>query len=251
MYLMQNKLITEQQKRFDEQALEYNSHHNDPYSQAYRNRFIRSRLFNFSLKNFEVLDAMSASGTETGFLIQQGAKVIGLDISFENTKMYQQIWGLPCQNESIHQTSFEDNFFDVVYVCGGLHHILPILSETLTEIHRILKPQGFFCFVEPNQDTWLNKVRILWYKFDRRFGADESAISYNKQLKSFLKLGFKELSYQTGGNIAYLLISQSVIFKISLPLKKRLLGPIFFLENLLEKMPGCPQLFFCVVWQKL
>ena len=29
------------------------------------------------------------------------------------------------------------------YICGGLHHVLPLLNETIV-IHRILKPVDFF-----------------------------------------------------------------------------------------------------------
>ena len=45
---------------------------------------------------------------------------------------------------SIHNTKFLDNTFDAIYICGGLHHVLPLLNETMNEIHRILKPGGLF-----------------------------------------------------------------------------------------------------------
>ena len=32
------------------------------------------------------------------------------------------------------------------YICGGLHHVLPLLRETISEIYRILKPGDIFIF---------------------------------------------------------------------------------------------------------
>ena len=33
----------------------------------------------------------------------------------------------------------------------------PLLRETISEIYRILKPGGYFYFIEPNKDTWVNQ----------------------------------------------------------------------------------------------
>ena len=38
-------------------------------------------MFKENLKGVYILDAMCASGIETGYLIKQGANVVGLDIS--------------------------------------------------------------------------------------------------------------------------------------------------------------------------
>ena len=91
---------------------------------------------------------MCASGIETGYLIKQIANVIGLDISEKNVDEYKRIWGKPCFMNSIHNTKFWTTL-DAIYICGGLHHVLPLLNETMNEIHRILKPGGFlFCRTE-------------------------------------------------------------------------------------------------------
>ena len=193
---------------------------------------------------------MCASGIETGYLIKQGANVVGLDISEKNVDEYKRIWGKPCFLNSIHNTKFLDNTFDAIYICGGLHHVLPLLNETMNEIHRILKPGGLFYFVEPNKDTWINAIRKLWYKFDSKFAEDEEAISYENTLKPFLHNRFKEKSINYGGNIAYIIIGQSLTLGIPQKYKKYFSPISFFLERILSKFSFVPKLFFRAVWEK-
>lgn len=156
---MKDNVIDAQQKLYDKKAPVYLKHHGDCYSQAYREKFIRRPLFNinFDLHGKKILDAMAAFGPETGFLIERGADVIGLDISPANARLYEERWNRQCLVAIIHKSGLPDSFFDVVYICGGLHHILPLLGTTLQEIHRILKPGGYFYFMEPNKDDALVK----------------------------------------------------------------------------------------------
>ncbi len=246
-----NKSILDQKKRYDAEATQHSEHYNDEYTQRYRNEFIRAPLFKKNLKGMYVLDAMCASGIETGYLIQQGANVVGVDISQKNVDEYKKRWGKPCFLNSIHKTNFSDNTFDAIYICGGLHHVLPLLNETILEIHRILKPGGFFYFMEPNKDTWVNRLRKLWYKVDSKFTDDEEAISYQNTLKPFLSKGFKEESLNFGGNIAYIIIGQSLTLGIPQRYKKYLSPISFFLERFFSKLPIIPKLFFSAVWKKI
>ena len=245
-----HKSILDQIKKYDFQASKHSEHYNDKFTQMYRDEFIRSPLFKENLKGMYILDAMCASGIETGFLINKGAKVVGLDISPKNVEQYNKIWDKPCFLNSIHKTNFLDNSFDAVYICGGLHHVLPLLKETILEIHRILKPGGFFYFMEPNKDTWINYLRKIWYKLDNKFTEDEEAISYHNTLKPLLSIGFEEKSLNFGGNIAYIIIGQSLVLRIP-PSYKKYLAPIsFFLERIFSKLPFMPKLFFSAAWKK-
>jgi len=244
------KSIIEQKRRYDNEAAEHNKHNNDKYSQLYRDEFIRKPLFRDNLKGKYVLDAMCASGIETGYLIKLGAEVVGLDVSKKNVEYYRKRWGKQCYLKSIHETDFSDNTFDVIYIVGGLHHVLPLLNKTMIEIHRILKPRGIFYFVEPNKDTWVNKIRELWYKIDNKFTDDEEAISYHNTLKPFLSLGFEEKSINFIGNIAHIIIGQSSTLRIPNKLKKYLAPLCFFLERILIKFPFTPKLLFSAVWIK-
>lgn len=245
-----NKSVESQRQRYDKEALEHAEHYGDRYTQLYRDKFVRGPLFREPLAGASILDAMSASGLETGYLLQLGAEVAGLDISPNNAAQYMKKWGRVCHVMSIHDTTFDDETFDAVYICGGLHHVLPLLDETMHEIHRILKPGGMFYFVEPNKDTWLNRIRDIWYKRDSRFGDEEEAISYHQVIVGYLDIGFEEKHVHYGGNIAYLLIGQSLALGVPLTLKKYLARPLFTLETLLNKLPLTPRLFFSAAWEK-
>ena len=193
---------------------------------------------------------MCASGIETGFLVAKGADVVGVDISAANAQLFRARWGLPCNVESIHKTSFESESFDIVYVMGGLHHVKPLLAEVIDEIWRILKPGGYFFFIEPNKNTWVNTLRNIWYKKNSRFAAEEEAISYESELLPLCRSRFSELRYQMGGNIAYLVVAQSMHLRIPTFVKRITAKPLFVLESWLTRSKLGPALFFSVVWQK-
>lgn len=250
MEAKQNESLEFQRERYDGEAAQYEAHHGDALSQKYRDEFIRNRLFAFDVGDKRVLDAMCASGIETGYLIHKGAIVTGLDISPNNAALYEKKWNRNCAVSSIHATGFPDQSFDVVYIFGGLHHVLPLLDETLKEVHRILKHGGHFVFVEPNKDTWLNRLRMLWYKLDSRFHETEEAISYDELMRPKLSYGFEEETVFSGGSIAYLIIAQSLILRVPLRVKKILYGPLSLLEQALNKLPLMPRLFIAGCWRK-
>lgn len=243
--------IEYQKQRYDGEAGDYQKHHGDYYSQLYRTEFIRNKLFKFGVETKIVLDAMCASGIETEYLISKNAQVTGLDISPRNAELYKERWQRECLATSIHDTGIESDTFDVVYIYGGLHHIIPCLGEAMREVHRILKPGGYFVFVEPNKDTWLNALRVAWYRLDDRFHETEEALSYSNNLKSYLDVGFQEVSAFVGGNIAYLVISQSLV--LGTPLRwKRWLYPILAgLERIITPLPFMPKLYLAAAWRKI
>ncbi len=245
------KHLKDQKDLYNKKAADYLDSHGSKSNQAYRDMAYRNRLLDIPIKNKILLDAMCGPGVDTGYLNSTGAKVIGLDLSENCAKIYEENWNQKCHVASIHNTNLESNSIDIIFLSGGLHHIIPQLDEAMKEIYRILKPGGSFCFVEPNADTFINYFRKAWYKLDSRFGDDEAALSYKKQLKPYMKsLNFEEDTYFEGGNFAYLLIDQSGIFKISEKYKSKILKPLLFIEKLFNKIPLFPKLFFAARWHK-
>jgi len=242
--------IETQRARFDKQADEYSTHHANPLAQEYRDRFIRPHLFDGSLKGQRVLDAMCGGGEETGFLISKGAIVQGLDLSSAFAANYEDRWGLSCTTASITDTGFDDESFDVVYICGGLHHIRPELSEAVDEVERILRAGGEFVFVEPNHDSWSDAIRRAWYRVDRRFGDDEAAISVDDDLRTLFSDRFEEISVHRGGNLAYLLVAQSFIVKTPRRFQQWTAGFLFRLEKLIHGTQIDPRFFVCGRFRK-
>lgn len=242
--------VEKQRQRYDKEAKEHHFHYQDEWTQRYRDEFYRSNFADIDLNEKKVLDAMCASGIETGYLLSRGAQVVGLDISSENARLYEERWSSECRVESVHQTSFADAEFDVVYIMGGLHHVLPLLDEVLAEVHRILKPGGYFFFIEPNKDTWVNRIRDIWYKRSSRFADEEQAISYDESLVPLLGNRFREVSLARGGNVAYLLVAQSLILGVPAGVKSAIASSLFKIERFLVKYKLGPNLFFAAVWQR-
>jgi len=87
-------------------------------------------------------------------------------------------------------------------------------------------------------------------ELEAKFTEDEEAISYKNNLKPFLSLGFTEKSLNFGGNIAYIIIGQSLVLRIPQRYKKYLAPISFFLERIFSKLPFMPKLFFSAVWKK-
>jgi len=249
---MKNKIesVEAQRTRYDIEASFYEEHHGHELNQLYRDVFVRNLVFDFDMKGKTVLDGMCASGIETGFLLSRGALVTGLDISPKNIDIYKK-WGCPSYLSSIHQTDFPNKSFDVVYIFGGLHHVFPLLDETLREVHRILKPGGVFVFVEPNKDTFVNKFREIWYKMDNRFQDDEQSISYTTLVNRYCGSLFSEDAVYYGGNIAYILIEQSLILRTPKCIKELIYPIVFFLERTIGAVGIAPKLFFAARWKKI
>jgi ubiquinone/menaquinone biosynthesis C-methylase UbiE len=134
---------------------------------------------------------------------------------------------------------------------GGLHHIRPHESEALAEIHRVLKPGGYLCFMEPHSGSFPDVIRKFWYKHDRFFSDNEAAIDLDGLQREFsTRFSFQRTKYQ--GNIAFLLVLNSLIFRVPLKLKPFYSPLLLSIERVINKFQGKRSSCFVVArWQKL
>lgn len=247
---MQAELL--QRNHYDRIALEYEKHYGDAFSQAYRRRFIYEPLFKeLTLSGQTVLEAMCGSGQTTQFLLSKGALVTGLDVSPESIKIFKRCWP-HCDTvcAPILSSGLEAESFDCVVVIGGLHHLHPTLNESVYEIHRLLKTGGYFCFAEPHRASYLDVVRRFWYRRDNLFSDNEAAIDVDAMKKEFsLLFELKEEIYM--GNVAYLMVLNSMVFRIPQQIKLVYAPALLALESLISRFQGkrlsCAGLF---QWQK-
>ncbi|CAN5455841.1 hypothetical protein BH10ACI2_BH10ACI2_18120 [soil metagenome] len=247
--------ITEkiQAEHYNRIADDYSVHYGDKYSQAYRNEFINKHLFEgIDLKGLNVLEAMCGSGETTGYLLAHDANVTGLDVSDSEITKFCKRWpeakGV-CS--SIFETNFEDGSMDCVVVVGGLHHLHPHLSEALREMHRILKKDGYLCFAEPHKGTIFDTIRQIWYRHDDLFATNEEAIDV-QALKTEFKDMFKASGEVYNGNIGYLFVLNSMVFRIPIGIKKIYSPLLLKLEGFFEKFQTAR--FSCVAlakWKKV
>ncbi|MEN3328422.1 MAG: hypothetical protein V7638_3229 [Acidobacteriota bacterium] len=243
----------QQQQHYDTIAADYEAHYSDEWSVEYRRRFIYEPMFaGLNLDGMQVLDAMCGSGQTTSYLLARGANVTGLDISNEVIDTFQSRWtSANSVKRSLLDSGLPDNSFDCVAVVGGLHHIHPNVKAAVREIHRMLKPGGLFCFMEPHSGSLPDVVRKVWYRFDRFFSDNEAAIDIGTLQKDFRE-SFELTKVDYLGNIAFLLVLNSLIFRIP-PKSKRLFAPLLMkleprINKLQTKLTSC---FVVTQWQKL
>jgi SAM-dependent methyltransferase len=231
----------------------YASHYGDDCSRQYRERFIHQPMFaGLDLRGLNVLEAMCGNGQTTEFLLSQGAKVTGLDISLTEIDSFKQRWpNCEAKCGSILDSGFASASFDCVTIVGGLHHMHPHLGEAVSEIHRILKAGGSFCFAEPYQGSLPDLVRSYWYKHDNLFAANEASIDM-KSLKNDFATAFSFDSERYLGNVAYLLVLNSMVFRIPVRLKPLYTPIVMAGESLINRLTGKWSSCFVVCqWQKI
>lgn len=242
----------QQKELYDRIAADYEAHYDDETSQRFRDEFIYVHLLGgIDFRGAKVLEAMCGSGQVTRQLIGRGAHVVGLDVSLSQVQLFRRRWA-PCAAvcASVIDTGFRDASFDQVVVMGGLHHTHPRLSEAIAEIHRILKPGGTLCFSEPHAGSFADVARKLWYKVDPLFLSNEASLDFAALKREFANR-FTFGSEHFLGNIGYLLIFNSLVFRVPLWLKRTYAGPLMRAERVLARLQG-PRLscFMVSQWRK-
>ncbi|MEP6901925.1 MAG: class I SAM-dependent methyltransferase [Actinomycetota bacterium] len=241
-----------QKLHYERISADYDAHYNDGFSQKYMEKFVFEPMFKgLDINNKSVLEAMCGGGQTTKYLLNKNARVTGLDISPQQTAHFKKrhreadvICG------SILNSGIENETFDIVSVVGGIHHMPPYTRESIAEIHRMLKPGGYFCFMEPHSESVAESFRRAWYKRDSLFAENEAAVNMSELRADFKKLfDFKHEHYL--GNFGYLLILNSMVFRIPLKLKPLYSPSLMATEAVLNKVFGKPLSCFVVAqWQK-
>ncbi len=242
-----------QKTHYDKIAADYEVHYDDSSSQLYRQRFFHQPMFEgIPLAGMKVLEALCGSGPTTRYLLSQDAIVTGLDISAEAINSYRKRWpDCSAVCTSLLDSGLESDAYDCVAVVGGLHHLHPDLEQAIHEIHRILKPGGYFSFTEPHRGSLPDIIRQYWYKHDHLFASNEEAIDLEALKRIFSShFHFKREVYQ--GNLAYLFVLNSMVLRIPLRLKPIYTPLLIGLESMINPFQG--QRFSCFVvgqWQKI
>ena len=150
---------------------------------------------------------------------------------------------------SILDSKLDDQSFDCVLVVGGLHHLHPHIDDAICEINRILRPEGYFCFCEAHRESLPDVLRYWWYKHDPLFADNEAAINLQAMKRTHGSL-FRFKVEAFSGNIGYLLVLQSLIFRIPLWLKSAYSPLLLGLESIIMHFQGRSSCFVVGQWQK-
>jgi SAM-dependent methyltransferase len=171
---------------------------------SYQNFFVQNnrfkeflkKIFFFNIKTqdpiFEqpgkMLDIGCGSGQFIYKMREKGWDVYGVEVNVDGAIAGQKIAGLNIFPGNLLDAKFEDNSFDYIRSNHSFEHIYNP-NETLTEIHRILKPDGKLMIGVPNIDSLNARTfKEFWYYL----GAPVHTYNYSPKTLSLMleKNGF-------------------------------------------------------------
>jgi SAM-dependent methyltransferase len=177
--------------------------------------------------------------------------VTGLDISEGAIANFEARWA-DCDAicAPVATSGLAAESFDCIVVVMGLHHLHPHLRESVLEIHRLLRRGGTFCFAEPHQRSAFSRVRAIWYRHDSLFADNEESLDIDGLKREFASL-FKFKLEHYFGSAAYLLVLNSMIFRVPLWLKRIYSPALMGLEKMLAAFHS-PNFSLAVIcqWEK-
>ena len=118
------------------------------YFRTRRNRALRRRrLGYFGFQPDErIVEIGCGDGLNLGLLREAGcSRIVGTDISIA---LLAHVEAVPVFVGDIYALPLPDGAADAVLIDSVLHHLLP-LDPSLRELHRVLRPGGRLCVLEP------------------------------------------------------------------------------------------------------
>lgn len=106
-----------------------------------------------------LLDIGCATGIFLNGMKQRGWKVSGVEPNHRAADYARNRFNLEIENSYLEEAAYKDDTFDVVTMWDVLEHV-PSPTNTLKEISRILKPDGWLVLSLPNPNSWDRK----WFK---------------------------------------------------------------------------------------
>jgi ubiquinone/menaquinone biosynthesis C-methylase UbiE len=232
-------------------AEDYRLRYGYPFSLFY-NRYWNHILIKLlpQKKGLRILDL----GCGTGFFLEDISKchanTVGLDLSEAMLAIGKEKPGvgrfvagdgsnLPFISES----------FDVIVCRGSLHH-MPNLEATLSEIYRVLVPEGRVIITEPSNDAWLIRLsRKLMYHISDNFDEEDEGYHLSDLERRFEKSGFNSKIVRRFGFLGYVFSG----FPDRLGILKHVPGSLsitkvfIWIDQIVEKTPVLKHLCFQIM----
>jgi ubiquinone/menaquinone biosynthesis C-methylase UbiE len=219
-------------------ADKYDRHFSNQFALAYRKELYGDILADVDLNGMRVLDAACGGGENSAFFAEHRCEIMGLDLSDAQCAIFRRRFpNSVVVNASMAATGLKSDSFDLV-VTESLHHVHPFVNDCVNEIHRILKPGGYFLFWEPVSGSFFDLARRLWYRHDPEFFEDNEASVDVAGLIESHKAQFKLIKLCYGGSLGHLFVSNSMAFRIPLSIVKYYAKPALFLERNLNRVTG-------------
>jgi SAM-dependent methyltransferase len=201
-----------------------------------------------------VIELASGDG-QMGRLLKQrrpGLRIVGTDISEKAARDYERASGSRCHVVDFTKPFHLDERFDAAVACGGIHHFVADLDVAFANIRDLLRPGGSLIMIEPNADYFLQPLRSLWYRLDRKnFEAStERALSHRALLERFSH-DFRCESVVYKGGPAALLILHNWALRIPQSWKPFYARPLMAIDRAWQFLPTTyPFNFFVAKWTK-
>ena len=185
----------------------------------YFEKAIKYALNMIELKENSVILDLGCGTGELGLTAVQGNKIkkaVGIDLSFEmikkaNSKQRKNNISAEKLEYIIgkaNEIKFPDSHFDVVFCLNSFHHYLNP-NDVISEIHRVLKNDGFFILLDPFIN---NHLRKGWGFFLKKIFKEEHVIYYTREsIKHMLEYKkFKIIKQQSFLYFTLFTVSQNV-----------------------------------------
>lgn len=160
-------------------------------------------------QDIRLLDVGTGSGLQLKVIheMEPTVELHGIDLSFESIKIAERnlrTMEVDLRVESIDETSFEDNFFDII-TCNASMSYWVNITGCFNEIFRILKPGGMAVLIEPRENIDIdNALDIL-----RQNMAEES------WLRRFVAVNLNRFALKRGRTVGLNLYTMEEIRSIA------------------------------------
>jgi len=188
-----------------------------------------------------VLDAGCGTGILLPDLTERFSEVYGIDLSPDMLAAARL--GSPHLQQLkvgvLEALEFPDRFFGVVVCRGSLHHAAD-RPKAFAEIHRVLRPGGFWLLSEPSDDFFAVRwARALLYRLSSHFDARDRPFRARELPAVFGEHGFELLALRRFGYAAYLLAGFTDVFPLLrwLPGRRRLTLGLIRFDSWLARFP--------------
>lgn len=138
-------------------------------SQKNRLAFDLDHLQRYSTKGSQILEVGSIPLILTIAINELGYKIQGIDISPERFQSVISVHKLDIQKQDIEKErfNFESNQFDIVIFNELFEHLRINPIHTMSEVFRVLKPNGILMLSTPNFMSWRNIESLVMYNKGR------------------------------------------------------------------------------------
>jgi len=164
--------------------------HNDPGNKYTMREILRL----IPESGCKILDVGCGTAEKSKYFRKRGNQVIGIDISSSQIERARKVLDTVLISNIKDGISFKNNKFDIVYSSMVLEHIFNF-KNVLTEIYRVLKPDGRVIIEVPNVHYWPNRFLMFFGKELIWIGIGKHIRAFNKSnlARSLKKVGFREI----------------------------------------------------------